>query len=344
MKKPYFFMQWDATSRCNLNCLHCYHTKEERDNRYVLTDEEAKAMLDDFSKTLDRWGFQGGIHFSGGEPLTRRSIFDLAEYASNRSLKLRMLSNGTLITKDIARKLKDIGFNIIQVSIDGDRQTHNHLRNAPDAYERAIRGIGNLSEQGIEPTAATTLTKTNSMQLEHIIQQAYEAGAARIGFSQLVPEGSGKDLEMLSKEELFRTYMLLNELSQKYAGKIEILRSESLWCLFNEDTAYSNMAKERGILAGGCSIGMSGISVLSDGTVYPCRRLPIPLGNIREGFANIFINNELLNKFRDIKNYECKECDKVTICRGCRAVAYASTGNPFAKDPQCFYKLMEERQ
>lgn len=307
-----------------------------------MTTKEAKAMIEDFGKTIERWAFQGGMHFSGGEPLMSADLFELMRYAAGLGLKLRLLSNGTLITSEKARMLKDVGLSIVQVSIDGSKETHNYLRNNPSAYERAIQGIYNLRQAGIEPTAATTLSRTNFMQLEHIIEEAQAAGAARIGFSQLVPEGSGKDLEMLSCKELFQAYTQLAELGEKYKGKIEVLRSESFWCLFNEETPYTALARQTGKIAGGCSIGLSGISVLSDGTVYPCRRLPIPLGNIQEGFAKIFIGNKLLKQFREIQNYECRECDKVTICRGCRAVAYASTGNIFAKDPQCFYHLMRK--
>ena len=342
MTKPYFYVQWDSTSRCNLDCLHCYHTKEERQTRYVMTNSEAKSMLNDLAKTVERWDFRGGIHFSGGEPLVRSDIFELIDYSKNVGLELRMLSNGTLINSQNAKKLKESGFKIVQVSIDGTKETHNYLRNRKDAYDLAIRGIGNLRDAGIEPTVSTTLTKTNFSQIEEIVELAFLAGAKRIGFSQLVPEGSGKNLEMLSAKELYGSFLKLDSLREKYHDKIDILSSESLWCLFNEDNEYTQRAKEERILAGGCGIAMFGLSILSDGTAYPCRRLPIEIGNIKEGIQTIFIRNKILNQFRDINNYECKDCEKVTICRGCRAVAYAVTGDAFAKDPQCFKHIMDE--
>jgi len=342
MTKPYFFVQWDSTSRCNLNCLHCYHTQEERQTRGVMTSEEAKLMLKDLSDTTRRWDFRGGIHFSGGEPLLRSDFFELTKYSTDLGLEMRMLSNGTLVTPNIARKLKDTGFEIVQVSIDGTKDVHNYLRNRHDAYDLAINGIKNLRAAGIQPTVATTLSKTNFQEIERIIQEAYRAGAVRIGFSQLVPEGTGKDLEMLSAEELYHTFFLLNQLRPKFKGQIEILHSESLWCLFEDNQEYAEKAKAENALGGGCGVGMFGISVLSDGIVYPCRRLPISIGHISDGIQKIFIESELLNKFRDLNNYKCKDCIKVTLCRGCRAVAYAVTGNPFAKDPQCFFHLMEQ--
>ncbi|MBI5797403.1 radical SAM protein [Candidatus Woesearchaeota archaeon] len=343
MTKPYFYVQWDSTSRCNLNCLHCYHTKEERQTRYVMTHSEAKSMLDDLAQTVQHWGFRGGIHFSGGEPLVRSDIFELIGYSRDLNLELRMLSNGTLINPQNARKLKESGLKIVQVSIDGTRDTHDYLRNRRDAYDLAMRGIRNLRDADIEPTAATTLTKTNFSQIEEIVELVFLAGARRIGFSQLVPEGSGKDLEMLSAEELYDSFLKLHSLREKYHGKIDILSSESLWCLFDEENEYTRRAKEEGILAGGCGIAMFGLSVLSDGTAYPCRRLPIDIGNIKEGIQAIFIKNKVLNQFRDINNYKCKGCEKVTICRGCRAVAYAVTGNAFAKDPQCFKHIIDDK-
>ena len=343
MTKPYFFIQWDATSRCNLNCLHCYHTPEERQTRRLMSSEEARFMLKDLSDTTQRWDFRGGIHFSGGEPLLRKDIFDLIDYSRDLGLEMRMLSNGTLITPNIARRLKDLGFEIVQVSIDGTKEIHNYLRNRSDAYDLATNGIRHLRKVGIQPTVATTLSKTNFPEIEKIIQDAYTNGAVRIGFSQLVPEGTGKDLEMLSAEELYQAFFLLNQLRTKYHGKIEVLRSESLWCLFEDNQDYANRAIAEKSLGGGCGIGMFGISVLSDGIVYPCRRLPIAIGNIREGIQRIFIENEFLNRFRDLNNYECRDCKKVALCRGCRAVAYAVTGDPFAKDPQCFLHLMREK-
>lgn len=343
MTKPYFYIQWDSTSRCNLDCLHCYHTKEERQTRYVMSCLEAKSMLDDLANTVKQWGFRGGIHFSGGEPLVRGDIFEIIDYSRELGLEMRMLSNGTLITMEKAKRLKQSGFDIVQVSIDGIKETHDFLRNKEGAYDLSMAAINNLKEVGIQPTVSSTLTKTNFLQIEKIIEEAYKAGAARIGFSQLVPEGNGKDLEMLTTKELYESFSELYKLKMKYKDKLEILTSESLWCLFNKDNEYTKRAQGSAIMAGGCGIAMFGLSVLSDGLVYPCRRLPITLGHITEGVKEIFIKNPLLNQLRDINNYECKDCTKVTLCRGCRAVAYAATGNVFAKDPQCFKHLMEEK-
>ena len=340
---PYFFIQWDATSRCNLFCKHCYHTKEERQTRPEMTNKQAKNMMDDLSQTTKRWGMSGGIHFSGGEPLLREDIFDLFDYAKNQGLATRVLSNGTLIDAKMAKNIKKHGINHVQISLDGIKETHNYIRQSEQAFELSMQAIKHLKEENIFVILSTTLTKNNANQLEDIVKIAAESGADKIGFSSLVPEGSGAQLDYLSKEETMHIHQELDILSKKYDDQINIIKSGVLWRLLTPENEIQAMGRQLNKLCGGCAVGYSGFAVLSDGIVYPCRRLPIKIGNILEdNVSDIFINSKVLEDCRDTTKIKgCSDCEKVTYCRGCRALAYAINGNYLSHDPQCFKELIK---
>lgn len=340
-KPPYFFIQWHVTPLCNLKCKHCYVRdittyRQEVENQ--LEYDDCIRVIDDISKMIHAWKFRGGIHFTGGEPFLRNDLIELIKYTRKKGLEVRVLSNGTLISKELTKQLYDIGVRYVQVSIDGSTpEIHDKFRGVNGALELAKNGIRTLKENNCSPTVAVTLSKQNYHQIEDLIDLAYECGADRIGFSRIVPIGAGEQIkeDMLSKNELYDAFDRIEK--KRKEGKIEIVKRDPLWALYHKLTSPKEYI-EKGIVRGGCSIGYGGLTILSDGTVTPCRRLPIPIGKVPEdSLRNIWSESKVLEDLRDFKNLEkCSECEYVSSCRGCRAIAYAIFKDYLAEDPQCW--------
>jgi len=349
MAKRHLYLQWDSTDLCNLNCAHCYHNFEGNVNhiqsKELMNLEDVFSMVDDLKETAKRWDMIPRIAISGGEPLMRKDHLKIFDYTQKQKVTTNLLTNGTLITSKKAKEIKERGIETIQISIDGTKETHNKIRKKDFAYDKAMEGIINASKEEITVVSAMTLMKSNIDEFEDVIKKSYLAGAKKVGFKTYVPDSKlgAKDPEFVNSLEIYKMFKKTNSLTEKYRGKITVLQSDVLWQIFqNGENDLIKKSKENNTYLCGCSAGFRMLSVLSDGTVYPCRRLPIPIGNIKEGFKNLVLENEVMEELRDLnKMRESFLCDKIVHCRGCRAVAYAVTGDYMAKDPMCFKKYLE---
>jgi MoaA/NifB/PqqE/SkfB family radical SAM enzyme len=348
-----FFIQWDSTNDCNLDCLHCYHNREGDEHSAhvqrkdtLMTFEEVKSMIDDLVYTSRRWGMIPRLQISGGEPMMRGDLMKILDYTKKLSMETRLLTNGTLITLKKAEELYKRGIKRLQISIDGSKQTHNNIRKKDYAYDRAMEGISNCSGVGILVTVSMTFMQSNKREIEDVVVNSIKAGAGIIGFKSYVPDSKLglKDPEFVGAKETYDIFKKIIELRKKYAEEIKVLEPEVLWQLMHGDTKLKQEARRTKKFLGGCAAGFLGLSVLSDGTIYPCRRLPIPIGNIKEiKLVDLMANNEVLKNLRNFDKMKEKGCcEDVNYCRGCRAVAYAITGDYMAKDPMCFKQYIKK--
>ena len=176
MAKRHLYLQWDSTDLCNLRCEQCYHELEgnfsHKQNKSAMNLEEVFSMTDDLKSTAERWDMIPDFAISGGEPLMRKDLFPILDYTLENNISTRLLSNGTLITKEVAKKLKEKEIRAVQISIDGEREVHNKIRKMPFAYDKAIEGISNCYSEKIPVTVAMTLMKSNKDQFENIIKSA----------------------------------------------------------------------------------------------------------------------------------------------------------------------------
>lgn len=345
------FIQWDSTNDCNLGCSHCYHNREGEEHKNhvqgenIMNFEEVISMIDDLDETGRRWGMLPRFQISGGEPMKRKDLYDILDHTNELGMETRILTNGTLITDTKANELYKRGIRRLQISIDGDKEKHNLIRGRPFAYDFAMAGIRNCSNNGIAVTVSMTAMQSNKQDLEKVIVASVQAGAKYVGTQSYVPYSDLgiNDPEFLNSQELYRLNQETRRLDKKYGDKIHILQTEVLWHLMQWDTHLKQEAREKDLFLSGCGAGWSGVSVLSDGTVYPCRRLPIPIGHISEGFAKIMVENNILQDLRNFNKMREKTggCKHIPYCRGCRAIAYATTGDYLAQDPMCYKELVK---
>lgn len=334
---------WETTRRCNLACKHCRAVAENHPYDNELDTEASFKLL----KQIREVG-EPIIILTGGEPLLRHDIFDIAAFGTKLGLRMVMAPNGTLITKETADQMKKSGIKRISISLDGSTpDTHDAFRGIQHAFEKSIQGINIAKEAGIEFQINTTITKFNLSEIPKILKLAEDLGAVAHHIFLLVPTGRGKyiiDGEIDAKEyeetlnwfydqrekvslQLKATcaphyYRILRQRSKKEGKKITF-------------ETHGLDAVTRGCLAG------TGFCFISHvGRVQTCGFLDVECGNInRQSFKDIWENSQVFNQLRNLDNLEnkCGICEFKRVCGGCRARAYEATGNYLAEEPLCSY-------
>ncbi len=337
-----FFVQWHLTENCNLWCRHCYQGERGTDE---LSTAQVKNVIREVSDMIDAWSeayevsFSRSMNITGGEPFLRSDLSLILAEVARRGFEIFLLTNGTLVTQERAQQLADIGVRGVQVSMEGPEEIHDEIR-GKGSFTAAAAGIEALVDAGLEVTLNVTLSRLNASSIKQVVAYGSHAGVRKIGFSRLVPAGKGRFLvsQMLMPSELKTLYQSLLSL------EIKALQ------IVSGDPIASQLKLRRNGDSGsraisGCSAGVSGITILPNGTVTPCRRLPISLGNVtKNSLREIWATSPVLEALRDRSRYrgKCGSCSRWAVCRGCRAIAYASARGRgeddfLADDPQCFF-------
>ncbi len=321
---------WNTTQECNLKCVHCY--RDAGDKKYnELTTEEGKSLLDEIKKA----GFKI-IVFSGGEPLLRKDIFELTEYASSIGLRPVFGTNGTLIDREMALRLKASGAARISISLDSlNESQHDKFRGVEGSWSRAVKAMKILKEIGLSFQINTTVTKRNIDEVLEITDFAVEIGADAHHIFFLVPTGRAVDIEIES----------LNAFDYEDLLKKILLKSKTVNIELKPTCApqYMRIAKVLGIktrFTKGCLAGTGYCSITPEGDVWPCPYMPIKVGNVRvEKFSEIWRDAPLFKELREgnLKG-SCGKCSFNDICGGCRARALFYNGDYLGEEPWCLMR------
>jgi radical SAM protein with 4Fe4S-binding SPASM domain len=309
-----------------------------------MSANEVKREIDGATQMFQAWEEEHGIkvspsiHLTGGEPFLYRGIWDVTAYSKGKGYEVAMMTNGCLITRDDAKKASLIGLSGIQVSLEGPPNLHESIR-GKGSFNAAAKGVKHLVGAGNRVTANVTLSRINVDEIEETVEVARAMGFNGIGFSRMVPCGSGKTLlnHLLTPQELKSAYQTIASLN---GPSFQVASGDPLAGTLSERKPLSGC----NLTLSGCSAGFSGVTVTSDGSVMPCRRIGLVAGNLKEkSLQAIWASSRLLWKLRRRENYigKCGPCSLWPSCRGCRAVAYAystAQGKPdlFADDPQCW--------
>jgi len=323
-------VSWNVTNACNMFCDHCYREagcKAEEE----LSTEEAKTLLEQIARA----GFKIMI-FSGGEPLIRPDILELVSYATSLGLRSVFGTNGTLITLEMAQKLKDAGAMGMGISLDSmDKKKHNEFRKFDGAWEGAVQGMRNCHAVGLPFQIHTTVMDWNNHELEAITDFAVAEGAVAHHFFFLVPTGRAKTIEA----ESLRAEQYEETLTRIMKKQTEVDIELKPTCA----PQFMRIAAQMGIktrFRRGCLAGTAYCIISPRGKVQPCAYLNMELGDVRETpFDEIWKNNEVLNTLRTLE-YKggCGECEFKRACGGCRArAAYYHEGDYMAEEPWCLY-------
>ncbi len=340
--KPPRLIAWELTNACNLACIHCRASAIKDPAPDELSTAEAKHFVDELIE------YKPIIILTGGEPLLRKDVYDIAQYASGHGLRVVLATNGTLLTPDIARHLKEVGIQRVSISIDGStKETHDIFRGEPGAFDGAIRGIEMLKNESISFQINTTITKRNLTQIPNIYDLALELGASALHIFLLVPTGRGEEIESeeIPPQEYERVLNWFYDKSRTSSIQLKATCAPHYFRIMRQ------RAKSEGIkitrethgleaMTKGCLGGSGFCFISSTGNVYPCGYLPALAGNIRQKpFKIIWEKSKVFNELRDpgMLKGKCGDCEYRAVCGGCRARAYASTGDYLEEEPYCMY-------
>ena len=325
-------LSWNITKRCNLLCEHCYRDSNDQHQEDELTTEEGLQLITDICKTK---AFKILI-LSGGEPLLREDLEVFAHHAKKLGLIPVLGTNGTLISKERAKSLKEAGIAAAGISLDSNQALqHDKFRCTPGAYEATLKGIENCIDAGIRVQINTTVTKDNVHELSGLIDRAVTLGASALHPFFLVEAGRGSCIidKALDDKDYFKT--LTQILNKQSEVGIELKPTCAPQFMSLAKTMEVPMRYTRG-----CIAGIGYCCILPRGEVHVCPYLPIEAGRIREkSFEDIWANSPVFQTLRAPENYQgkCGACADHNICGGCRARAYYRNGDYLAEDPMSKY-------
>jgi len=353
MYRPVVF--WNITNRCNLACSHCYsRSGPGRTTKGELSTTEALGVIDD----LAHMGVPL-ILFTGGEPLMREDIWELARSARNRGLKMALSTNGTLITPEIAHRIKESGIEYAGISLDGaTAATHDRFRNSSGAFEKTIAAFAACKTAGLRCGVRVTLTNDNCAELGALVDLSLSLGASRFCLYWLVPAGRGKEaytrLQLDADAVTAALDLLYRKAKETDPASMEFLTVDApqdcvhLLASMERDSS-EDLTDARSLLAslqGGCSAGTRVANIDAQGNVWPCQFARSPeflAGNVRNRpFSAIWADtqNIALSLFRKkgaVFGGRCGSCAWRDLCGGgCRVRAHAAGGDFLAEDPFCF--------
>ncbi|MHA1130044.1 MAG: radical SAM protein [Candidatus Helarchaeota archaeon] len=362
-------MTWNLTNLCNLRCPHCY---QEADTHKLPNEVTTKEILSTIHQ-LAEYGVLVML-FGGGEPLMHPDIYKILRFTIKQDMGANLSTNGTLITEDVAQKIKKTGVIRVTVSIDGLEETHDKFRGRKGTFHKAVQGLKNLKAVGMETAIACTITKLNYQEVPQVLQLAKDLELDGFLLNSFVPVGRGdQSLDITPRQRdavlrfLYKELVLQSNTGigvecftgaspfyariayQTHVGDrlkpipVSMQTVSSLNKRLNLHTHYQNRFWERfprfAPIIGACTIGTSYSCINPQGDVWPCTLIPMAIGNIRtDKFSDIWEKNPLLNKLRDRNNIKgpCRDC-KFYTCRGCRARPYAYFGDMFGSDIACIY-------
>jgi heme b synthase len=317
---------WEVTRSCNLACVHCRASSEYGPYEGELSTQEVLRVMDEIASIS-----KPVIILTGGEPLLRSDLFDLASYGTAKGFRMVMATNGTLFTEEIIRKMKASGIQRISISIDGPTaETHDAFRKVKGSFEGSLRGIEMAKKGGIEFQINTTIT------------------AVALHIFLLVPTGRGKELkdQEISPLDYEKTLHWFYEQIDQVPLQLKATCAPHYYRILRQQAKKEGKKitpKTHGLdaMTRGCLGGISFCFISHVGQVQPCGYLELNCGNVREKhFREIWEASEIFQNLRNTDGYQgkCGRCEFRKVCGGCRARAYELSGEYMAEEPYCIYE------
>jgi len=336
---------WETTNACNLKCVHCRASAVEDRGSDELSLEQSRSLLADiatFAKPV--------IVLSGGEPLVREDIFGIARFGTELGLRMVLATNGTLVDAAVAAEMVASGIQRVSISLDGaDARTHDSFRGLPGAFDAALRGIEFCKSAGMPVQINTTVAKHNLRQLPAVLELATRIGACALHLFLLVPTGCGKEIsgrEMISPQEYEQVLSWLYDASKTASLSLKATCAPHYFRVMRQRAKLEGIKitpETHGLeaMTKGCLAGSAVCFVSYKGDVYPCGYFPVSAGNVlKMPLSRIWQESELFESLRNpgLLKGKCGRCEYARVCAGCRARAYAETGDFLGEEPYCVYE------
>lgn len=339
------WMAWEVTAKCNLNCVHCRSSSDIHSPEGKFTLDKCKSLIDDISTFASPV-----IVISGGEPLLRKDVFEIAKYGTDKGFRMCMATNGVLVNDEVCENMKSAGIKIVSLSLDGSTpETHDDFRGQKGAFEGVMNAANYFRIHGIKFIINSSFTKRNQADIPNVYRLAKNLGATAWYMFMIVPTGRGEDImkELVSKEDYED---ILNWHYEMEKSEEEILVRPTcapqyyrVWHERSKEDGSESSRRSLSFSTGGgkgCIAAQSICFINSEGDVLPCSYFPKAAGNIFEkSLKDIWDNSPLFKDLRNFKDYEgkCGVCKYLGVCGGCRARAYAVSDSYMAEEPFCDY-------
>jgi len=335
---------WELTRKCNLNCVHCRAGSDRGPYPGELDTEKCLQILAQIKEVGNPI-----VILTGGEPLLREDIFDLAHAGTAMGLRMVMATNGTLLTPDIIGQMKRSGIQRVSISIDGaTARQHDAFRQVPGAYERAMEGIRLLKKNDFEFQINTTVSRHNVKDIAQILNLTVDLGAVAHHIFLLVPTGRAK--EMINQEIDAREYEKLLHWFYRMRDKVPLHLKAT--CAPHYYRILRQEARKKGEKVDFETYGLDGVTrgclggtafcfISNTGIVQPCGYLELACGDLKtESFPSVWKNSSIFQSLKNFSEYKgkCGRCDYIRFCGGCRARAFEATGDYLAEEPLCAYE------
>ncbi len=335
---------WELTRSCNLACVHCRASAERGPYPGELSTQEVLKVMDDIALVG-----KPVIILTGGEPLLRPDIFDLARHGTEKGFRMVMATNGTLFTEETVQKMKTSGIQRISISLDGpDSETHDAFRKVKGSFEGSLHGIGMAKKGGLDFQINTTITKINLHLIPDILRLAVDLGAVALHIFLLVPTGRGKELQdqEISSADYEKTLHWFYDQRDKVPLQLKATCAPHYYRILRQRAKKEGKKitpQEYGLdaMTRGCLGGIAFCFISHVGQVQPCGYLELNCGNVRETpFQEIWADSEAFRRLRNTDGYhgKCGKCEFRKVCGGCRARAYEISGDYMAEEPYCIYE------
>ena len=341
------WMAWEITRRCNFSCVHCRSSSD-----MVAADHsdiplaEAKRILDGIAAFASPV-----VVLSGGEPLLREDVFEIARHGDSLGFRMCLATNGSLVTEETCRDMRQANIKMVSLSLDGaGPASHDDFRGQAGAFAGVMRAIELFRRHGIPFLVNSSFTKRNQAEIPQVYKLVKSLGATAWYMFMIVPTGRGEEImNELIPANVYDELLAWHYRTEKEENEL-LMRPT---CAPHYYRVVRQMAKQDGekfaqrslqFSTGGgkgCLAGQLICLLDVDGEVLPCSYFPLSAGNIRrQSLSDIWQNSELFRQLRDFSGYEgrCGRCEYIQVCGGCRARAYAVTGNYLAEEPFCSYQ------
>ena len=323
-----FVLQWHLSEACNLKCLHCY---QENHIPVQLKFEELMKILNQYRELLKELNLYGHINLTGGEPLCNPYLFKiLDEFKKDKDkYSFSILTNGTLLTPKLAQKISRYKPEYIQVSLEGGKKTNDYIR-GKGVYKKVGEAIKILKQNNIYVSVSFTATKLNYKEFPKVVKYATKQGADNVWSDRYIPINKEHDKDFLMTKEETEEYLEIMKIERMKLrhkqSKTTISMYRALQFQKTHDFPYH------------CTAGSSLLTVMENGDLVPCRRMPIVVGNLLENnMLELYKNNKLLKELQEEAiPKECQKCEHAHLCKGgLKCLTYAITNDYNKKDVGC---------
>ena len=334
----FFCLQLHITNRCDQRCKHCYifnSGKPLPSEEWSL--ENLRILIKDYLGFCEKYDKLPHISLTGGDPILHPGFWEIVDLLRENHIPFNVLGNPFHLTPAVIWHLKRSGCQHYQLSLDGLQKTHDAMRK-PGSYLATLNAIGLLNQNELAPVIMTTVSKVNYREIPELTRVIVDHEVEKCAFARYCPTHFDTDTN-LSPEEY---HQFLNEMWEVYQSLANrgttFTLKDHLWKIILKEKGLL-LTQNDGIVYDGCHCGISHLTYLETGTAYACRRMFSPVGHFPTPIEKIFFG-EGENYYRQIDKIEgCSKCELLNYCRGCRAVAYGTSGNALGKDPQCWLSV-----